>query len=485
MVIIRTLLLLSFIVLSSCGKSAIDEEGDTVLNNNPPDADDTLLNNPPDAYETTCNNPNTVNVLHVMSGATGDGSGSDWDNALHQLPASLLRGYTYYIANGNYPAYVFDDATNANELITIRKATSDEHGVETGWDNTFSDGEALFGQIEFETGDYVFDGCMPGGFRVVGGYQGEVINIPSSSNNIHIKYVDVDGNFTLTGGSHTDGACTGVDIRGSNVIIESSDIYNIADDGIAMIGNDQLLIKSSKIHMLHGCGTDGVCNGPCYNGHSDGIEIFNATNIKVIDSMVYDVQSSAAFYTSDLPPDAKIRNLTLINNIFYSPTGSFSAYLNHVVDAKVMNNIFWGRTQGSRFGGLAVGDVSNVEMKNNIILNINTSHLFAYGGDVFNAALNDINNNLFAMIDAGEYTQNSGDIIGDPMFVSVPESGDINQHILDGLTVDDFRLGIGSDAIDSGIDLSADFNTDIVENVRPQDGDNNGTSLWDMGPLEM
>src|SRR5262245_24743441 len=36
----------------------------------------------------------------VRAGATGDGS--DWDNALAELPATLQRGHTYYVAAGTY-----------------------------------------------------------------------------------------------------------------------------------------------------------------------------------------------------------------------------------------------------------------------------------------------------------------------------------------------------------------------------------------------
>src|SRR5687768_17254029 len=46
---------------------------------------------------------------YVRQGATGSGNGSDWTNAYTSLPASLVRGDTYYVADGTYAGYTFDD----------------------------------------------------------------------------------------------------------------------------------------------------------------------------------------------------------------------------------------------------------------------------------------------------------------------------------------------------------------------------------------
>src|SRR5688572_27397587 len=68
---------------------------------------------------------NAENV-YVRDGASG--SGADWSDALDDLPASLTRGKTYYIADGSYAAYLFDDADSGTSLITIKKATGSDHG---------------------------------------------------------------------------------------------------------------------------------------------------------------------------------------------------------------------------------------------------------------------------------------------------------------------------------------------------------------------
>ena len=99
---------------------------------------------------------------YVRQGATG--SGSDWSNAYGSLPATLTRGDTYYIADGNYASYIFDDAVSGTTVITIKKAMSTgygtgDHGTETGWSSSYGDGQAVFAEnITFYKGYYVIDG---------------------------------------------------------------------------------------------------------------------------------------------------------------------------------------------------------------------------------------------------------------------------------------------------------------------------------------
>ncbi|HEY2930643.1 MAG TPA: hypothetical protein VGK99_02780, partial [Acidobacteriota bacterium] len=70
---------------------------------------------------------------YVREGATGNQTGSDWTNAYTQLPAVLVRGDVYYVADGNYSGYTFDDPVSGSSLITIKKATQSDHGADTGW----------------------------------------------------------------------------------------------------------------------------------------------------------------------------------------------------------------------------------------------------------------------------------------------------------------------------------------------------------------
>jgi hypothetical protein len=95
---------------------------------------------------------------HVRAGASGNNSGSDWINAYATLPATLVRGDVYYIADGDYPGYTFDDAASGQKTITIIKATQNDHGVDTGWSDAYGDGQADWGPVNFNSSYWVFNG---------------------------------------------------------------------------------------------------------------------------------------------------------------------------------------------------------------------------------------------------------------------------------------------------------------------------------------
>jgi uncharacterized repeat protein (TIGR02543 family) len=106
----------------------------------------------------------------VRAGATGTGTGLDWENAYPALPAKLTRGTTYYIADGTYAGQDFDASENG-QWIWILKATSQYHGTDIGWDASYGGGQAIFNSAApaggaifvFKTGYYVVDGVVGGG----------------------------------------------------------------------------------------------------------------------------------------------------------------------------------------------------------------------------------------------------------------------------------------------------------------------------------
>lgn len=79
---------------------------------------------------------------YIRDGGSGDGS--TWSNAWDDLPTPLVRGDTYYMADGTYSHYTFDDAASGATYIYIKKATIADHGTETGWLSAYGDGQAEF-----------------------------------------------------------------------------------------------------------------------------------------------------------------------------------------------------------------------------------------------------------------------------------------------------------------------------------------------------
>lgn len=101
---------------------------------------------------------------YVRQGASGTGSGNDWTNAYTSLPSSLTRDHVYYIADGSYSGYTFDDANDGTKIVYIVKATESDHGTDTGWDSAYGDGTAAFtGAWRFTTDYWTVDGVTGGG----------------------------------------------------------------------------------------------------------------------------------------------------------------------------------------------------------------------------------------------------------------------------------------------------------------------------------
>jgi len=153
--------------------------------------------------------------LHVRQGASGNGSGTDWANAYPALPATLVRGDTYWIADGSYGTYIFTTQPSGASLITIRKATPGAHGTSTGWNDSYGDGQAVFADLLFDYGYVVFDGAKRNennwahvssyGFRVAGGISSSRLQSGSGAcaDNLTFRYVDV-GAAPGTGHSSAD-----------------------------------------------------------------------------------------------------------------------------------------------------------------------------------------------------------------------------------------------------------------------------------------
>ena len=109
----------------------------------------------------------------VREGAAGRGDGTDWDHAWTELPETLERGHVYFVADGNYPGYDFDDPESGDDFITVKKATAlDPACTEiAGWDAGYGDGTALFPALVFQAGHFEVDGVVgeaeqPRGFEI-------------------------------------------------------------------------------------------------------------------------------------------------------------------------------------------------------------------------------------------------------------------------------------------------------------------------------
>ena len=219
---------------------------------------------------------------YVRAGAIGNGSGSDWTNAYPDLPASLVRGDTYYVATGSYSYHFFSDAESGTSVITVKAATLADHGTNTGWSTSYvgqasfagGPGEALV--WVFTTGYYTLDGvygCSPSaacGFRVDAskttatgcGQARNTIQLEGGVGNVTFQYIEVKGtaNTALDPNNIND---SGFFSRAANHDLYFGHVWVHDQGGLWMVldGDDKVIIEYSWFRNNHStplCHSEGI-----------------------------------------------------------------------------------------------------------------------------------------------------------------------------------------------------------------------------------
>ncbi len=137
-------------------------------------------------------------TLYCGPTATGNGSGSDFNNRL-ALPntTGFVRGNTYVLIEGSYGAKTFSTANSGSTLIIIRKGNATEDSAVAGWASSLVDGYADFGAMVFSTGYWILDGVTGGGpgswasgygFRINSG--GKHVQFTATVSGIQFRHMD-------------------------------------------------------------------------------------------------------------------------------------------------------------------------------------------------------------------------------------------------------------------------------------------------------
>lgn len=401
----------------------------------------------------------------VRAGATGSGNGSSWDNAYPSLPSTLVRGATYYVADGTYSGYTFSTAVSGTSVVTVKKATVAEHGPSTGWQDSYGDGVAQFnGQINVTKSYFVFDGVTGGGPGNWTNGLGFKVVVTSASPTIAINM----SQFSASASDITFAHIETVGNDGSN-----QGGGGIANDAYAFFGQ----VSAIKVSY-------------CYSHDMGRCHIFSSgQNVTIEYSCFGDYTSSAATHAEAMSIDpqlgSSVRNWTVRYCLFTHVEGTGGVMFN----GQGMNfygNVFY-RPTGDTWesgNGLVGGwtGASGEVMKdylvyNNSFINVNTTVLTTlpqtYSGC---AAWNNIFYNCstpsFAKFTSHNYNHfiNSGGTSGEANGTSAT-SGD---PFVDYVNLD-FRLKAATAA---GSNLGAPFNVDPFGRTRGSDG------VWDRGAYE-
>ena len=402
---------------------------------------------------------------YVRAGATGANNGSDWTNAYPSLPTSLIRGATYYVAGGSYGQRTFGDPVSGTTQITIRKATVSDHGTNVGWQDSYGNAQAQFGNLTFRTGYYTFDGVTGGGpgswetglgFKVQG--TTHTIDFPAVVSNIAIRHTDIQG-----GGRS---ASTETDLiylvnKYSNISISYCFLHDVSRTMILTwpANGSGFLIEYSKFAR---------------NGNAEHREAWSAgtdSNVIVRYNLFEDIMGTG--FIAIVNSTGTASNWEIYGNVFYW-TGK---YTDGVINSGAIVTRYDPSCPGS---GICVS-TANWKVYNNVIANVNTGGssgpkdvaIGQYAGNCANGNSIAVVNNIWY----SNGTSSTGTKLCTTSATNTTSGGNPFNDSAPWST-GNWALASGSAAMNSGTALDAAYATDMLGNRRGADG------LWDRGSLE-
>lgn len=423
---------------------------------------------------------------YVRAGASGTGSGADWANAYPTLPTTLVRGDTYYIADGTYGAYTFDDPVSGTSKISIVKATADVHGTDTGWQAAYGDGEAVFSASSgtiwmFNTGYYDINGVVgqgksPGkyGIRVYSpqsrctGSDMILFREGSTITNVAWRHIDFDWN-------NGTASCTTDVVRhfytqgaSSDYITIENSYFHHSSGYVFYIGpydpnpggklENHYTIRNNYFYMNGGGGGDSA--------HWETMWLMNLDNSVIRDNVIQDTVGSSG--QTGWVMLAKSDNVLIAGNLFFCTdpqcivggngvvaTWSLDAYQNSSIH--IYNNTFVNLkgvfTPRIYFVHNSVSD-TDIRVKNNVYYNSK----FEWAG---------VNTQSNETCGGGQSCQGNSSQTG------------ISTSLFVNFASNDFRLASATAVGDTSV--SSEFNGDLTDmngNTRGADG------FWDRGAFE-
>lgn len=401
---------------------------------------------------------------YIRDGATGTGSCADWTtaNACDALPSTLVRGDIYYIADGAYSGRTFGTATSGSTLITIKKATIADHGTDTGWLDTYGDGQAAFsGQFDFTTSYWVIDGQTGGGpdawnsgfgFKITEtGDSSAILRVAytGTANNITVRHVDLQGKGSAAtqGGSFSnDGLAV---YNASGVTLSYFWMHGIGRCPF-FLSAQNIIIEYGWVESFFGSGDvhSEVASIWAFDGSvGDTTFRYNLfTDMQSTGGIMWDATSNSS------------ANLDIYGNVFYKPSGATWQEANGVI------------------GGWTGYPFTNVSVYNNTFINVDQQSLSTFPSCSGNVASNNVwyngdspNFGCFATHNYNHFI-NAGGTHSEANGTSAA-SGDPFVDYVNR----DFRLKAATSAAGT---LAAPYNVDPTGITRGTDG------VWDRGAYE-
>jgi len=293
----------------------------------------------------------------VGPSATGNGSGSDWNNRMGNLPATLVRSDTYYLADGTYGSYRFGTPNSGSTRIIIKKAQAYDFGrtsdscsndISAGW-NAPSMGN---GQATFTS----FDAPVAGvGYLTLDG-NGSSSGVGCGANPA-LKAAPSDCGIKLASPSGNDGpldigANGGGAVRSNGWTISFVE-WQGAGDAATSTG------EQNGLWCRGGCDALTIEKVYWHDSPCNFIKLPWANGAVIRDSYYKQNYSSSSCHGQYYMSEVSTTNVSFYGNVFsdIQGTGVFSVWGGAHTNYNIYNNVFL-RPQGSTRPGLSNGVIA-------------------------------------------------------------------------------------------------------------------------------
>lgn len=355
---------------------------------------------------------------YIRQGATGNGNGSDWTNAFNTLPSTLIRGDTYFIADGTYGTFTFDDPESGSTYTHIKKATIASHGTDIGWQSSYGDGQAIIQGtgtvLNFRSGYWDFDGVLgqkegsseKHGFVVYRSGSGDSNAVDFNASNIYLRHTEVydENPCNLTSDNNSDGLYSAGD-NATNITIQYCYIHDIKRCGLLFSGTSNIIVEHS--YFLRNYSTAG--------SHGQAMFLWNVTNFTIRYNTFENINGSAIIFNEGTNDNVQIYGNLFQENVESADCGIFS--VNYIVDtnsssslnnSEFHHNTAVGLVGRANSGGVNADNGSGNTAYNNIFYDCDTyfgNFLHDYNASDDN--LNEINDQIISSTIFTNYVNNN------------------------------------------------------------------------------
>lgn len=394
----------------------------------------------------------------VGPSATGDGSGTDWNN-LKAWSATPARGDIWYLANGNYTARTFSTAASGTTVITIMKATVSDHGPATGWSDSYAAQAVITGTMVFSTPYWIFSGSTRNeanwfdgsayGIQIAAPAGTYVQSVFWRASYSTMSYIYINASVLID--SLPTVAHYQVDWTGGSLVTAGNVSHCYVHNG-----NNHFFMRNCSACVVEYCASDYALSTP--NNHGENINWYGAFG----------------------PSDNCVARYNMFYNNFLGTGGGGTAVIAIVTSAncEIYGNVFYNNRCGDGvvgWSGTRAGyGVSNLKFYNNTIIGHAASSSEGVDLETSSTGCVAYNNVWYGNTAAFQTvthdynaTQNAlGETHGQTLTSS---------SIFVNYTANDYRL---ASATAAGMSLPSPYNQDMLGNIRGADG------TWDRGAFE-